>query len=92
MEYRYDPQVEQSMRVYYETLGEKDRRRYAAVEAEKLPYGGIVYIAQILGCAARTIRRGIKELRVIGQEGDPAEGRERREGAGRPKKASAVRK
>ncbi len=32
----YSLQVEQQMRRFYESLSEKDRRRYAAVEAFKL--------------------------------------------------------
>ena len=30
---RYEPNVEERMRVFYQTLSEKDRRRYAAIEA-----------------------------------------------------------
>lgn len=37
----YSPMVEKQMQSYYESLSEKDRRRYAAVEAKKLGYGGI---------------------------------------------------
>lgn len=55
------------MRVYFETLNEKDRRRYAAVEAEKLPHGGIAYTAHVLGCVPRTVRRGLKELREMAE-------------------------
>ena len=29
----YRPEIEQAMKKYYATLAEKDRRRYAAVEA-----------------------------------------------------------
>ncbi len=46
----------------YRSLSEKDRRRYAAVEAKKLGYGGIVYIATAFGCDEKTIKRGIVEL------------------------------
>ncbi len=42
--------------------GEKDRRRYAAVEATKLGHGGIEYIARLLGCDPKTIRQGQSEL------------------------------
>jgi len=51
------------MRTVYTTLSEKDRRIYAAIEAERLPRGGISYIASVLGCARKTIRRGIRELK-----------------------------
>lgn len=45
----YRPGIEQAMKKYYATLGEKDRRRYAAVEAMKLGNDGVKYIAQLLG-------------------------------------------
>jgi hypothetical protein len=38
---------EQQMKIYYESLSEKDRRRYAAIEAEKIGYGGFQYISQL---------------------------------------------
>ena len=54
----YSPQVEQSMKTFYESLREKDRRRYAAVEATKLGHGGTDYIAALLGCDPQTIGQG----------------------------------
>ena len=50
------------MERYYRSLSEKDRRRYAAIEALKLGHGGISYICSVLGCHAHTIRRGMEEL------------------------------
>ncbi|MBF0227874.1 MAG: ISAzo13 family transposase [Desulfobacterales bacterium] len=50
------------MREYYESLNEKDRRRYAGVEAFKLGHGGQNYIAKVLGCSRRTVRRGAIEV------------------------------
>jgi hypothetical protein len=47
---------------FYRSLNERDRRRYAAVEAGRLGHGGIEYIAQVLGCDAKTIARGMVEL------------------------------
>ena len=55
--------VEQQMRDFYGSLNEKDRRRYAALEANKVGHGGITRICRILGCDPKTVRRGIKELR-----------------------------
>jgi len=40
----------------------KDRRRYAAIEAVKLGWGGITYISQLFGCDYYTIRFGIEKL------------------------------
>ena len=41
----YSPEIEHSMRMFHDSLSEKDRRRYAAIEAAKLGHGGIEYIA-----------------------------------------------
>ncbi len=40
----YPAPIEAQMQQYYQSLSEKDRRRYAAIEAVKLGYGGQVYI------------------------------------------------
>ena len=42
----YSLVVEQQMKQFYHSLSEKDRRRYAAIEAVKLGWGGITYISQ----------------------------------------------
>lgn len=59
---KYAEQVEVHMRNFYESLSEKDRRRYAAVEAEKLGYGGATYIAELFGCDPKTIQRGVEDV------------------------------
>jgi len=74
----YDLEIKRTMRWFYATLSEKDRRHYAAVEARKLGHGGIEYIASILRCDPKTIRQGLNELK---QEQDPAEGRVRKKGS-----------
>jgi hypothetical protein len=61
--WRYAPEIEQQMKTVYDSLSEKDRRIYAAIEAQKFSRGGISYMAEILGCTRKTIRRGIKELK-----------------------------
>ena len=58
----FAPEVEQVVKTMYGSLREKDRRRYAAVEAAKLGHGGIEYIAGLLGCDAKTIRQGRRDL------------------------------
>ncbi len=50
------------MQRLYKSLSEKDRRRYAAVEAVKLGWGGISYISQLFECDYYTIRFGSDEL------------------------------
>ena len=37
----YSPEIQRSMQMFYLSLSEKDRRRYAAIEAAKLGYGYI---------------------------------------------------
>ena len=52
----YAADVEQKMKRFCGWLSEKDRRRYAAVEAAKLGHGGVEYIAQVLECDPKIIR------------------------------------
>jgi hypothetical protein len=58
----YAPDIERQMKRLFESLAEKDRRRYAAIEATKLGHGGIEYIASVLTCDPKTIRQGQAEL------------------------------
>lgn len=41
---------------------EKDKRSYAAVEAAKLGYGGLGYIANVLCCDPKTIQQSRQDL------------------------------
>jgi len=59
---RYDSEIEEQMRSFYRSLHENERRRYAALEAKKLGYGGVEYVSQVLGCDPKTIRAGREEL------------------------------
>ena len=54
----YSPEIEHSMRMFHDSLSEKDRRRYAAIEAAKLGHGGIEYVATLLDCDPKTILQG----------------------------------
>lgn len=81
-----DPANEKRLRDFANTLNEKDRRRFAAIEAKQRGFGGITYIASVLGCSEKTIARGIAELDQL--EEDPVAGRTRRPGAGRKKRSS----
>jgi hypothetical protein len=74
----YPPEVYEHMKAFYDSLSEKDRRRYAAVEAEKLGHGGVEYIASVLGCDEKTIRQGRSDVRHLPE--DEAEGRIRKKG------------
>lgn len=51
----YSPEIEHSMQMFHDSLSEKDRRRYAAIEAAKLGHGGIAYVSILLGCDPKTI-------------------------------------
>jgi hypothetical protein len=84
-----DPAIEKQLRDFAQSLSEKDRRRFAAIEATQRGYGGVSYVARILGCSVRTIERGLKELDHL--ENDPAAGRVRRPGAGRKKRLNLSR-
>jgi hypothetical protein len=85
--WKYSPEIEEQMRTVYTCLSEKERRSYAALEAQKLPHGGITYLSDILGCDRKTIRRGITELK------DPRtlpKDRIRREGGGANAKIETI--
>lgn len=86
---RFDAETARQMRLFAETLSEKDARRYAALQARQLGHGGIRYVAEVLGCSERTIARGMAELEQLPH--DPAAGRVRRPGAGRKKRSAPVR-
>ena len=58
----YPEKTEDLMRRYYESLNERDRRRYAGMEALILGHGGQNYIAKILGCSRKTVRKGAVEV------------------------------
>jgi hypothetical protein len=61
----YSPEIEHSMRMFFNSLSEKDRRRYAAIEAAKLGYGGVELISTLLGCDPKTIRQGRQDLEQL---------------------------
>ena len=78
----YPDPIEQLIKTLYTSLSEKDRRRYAAVEARKLGHGGIQYIADLLGCSRTTIVRGIADLEAMPAQSE-YDARIRQPGGGR---------
>jgi hypothetical protein len=90
----YDQNHEETMRLYCRSLPEDHRRRYAAVEALKIGFSGIAYVAEVLGMSRRTVYAGIDELETMGED-DPDDPRRpsgdseriRRPGGGRPSAA-----
>ena len=74
--YRQD--IEVQMKRLFATLSEKDRRRYAAIEAAKLGSGGVSAISGLFGLFGldvKTVRRGLTELALLD---DPAQDRVRK--------------
>jgi hypothetical protein len=66
------------MKAFYESLSEKDRRRYAAVEVEKLGHGGVEYIANLFGCDPKTVGHGSRDVAELPMA--EARGRVRKKG------------
>ena len=58
----YSAEIEVQMQRYYQSLSEKDRRRYAAIESIKFDYGGATYIRRLLGCHHDTLQQGLRDL------------------------------
>lgn len=85
----YTPEVEDAMRRFHKSLNEKDRRRYAGIEALKLGRGGKNYIAGVVNCSRRTVHKGAIEVsglpsrEVQDQIGEPCAARIRKAGGGR---------
>jgi hypothetical protein len=75
----YSKLIEKQMKSLFDSLSERDRRMYAAVEANKLERGGIKYISDLLGCSTLTIAQGKKDL----LHGSIEAGRIRKPGGGR---------
>ena len=74
----YEEHVEVQMMNFYRSLSEKDRRRYASVEAGKLGHGGVAYISRLFGCDPDTIRQGAADVQQLPE--DAAGGRVRKKG------------
>jgi len=77
----YTLEIEAAMKKFYDSLNEKDRRRYAGIEALKLGWGGRNYIARILRCSRHTVSKGAEE--VSGLSGKEVYERIREPGGGR---------
>ena len=59
----YTPSTERDMKMFYDSLNEKDKRHYAALEARKLCHGGTTYISDLLGCDRSTVQIGVEEFK-----------------------------
>jgi hypothetical protein len=78
----YCEEIEAEMLKFYTSLSEKDKRRYAAIEAKKIGHGGIKYISELFGCHRNTITEGKNEIENIESEKFNAQGI-REKGGGR---------
>jgi hypothetical protein len=58
----YPAEIEAQTQRYYQSLSEQDRRRYAAIEAIKLGYGGQAYLRRLFGGHHETLGLGMAEL------------------------------
>lgn len=72
---------EKNSKKLYDSLGEKDARRYAG--NLYLLTGDLSYISNLLNISEKTVRKGLKELN---QEELPCSGRQRHHGGGRKSK------
>lgn len=75
----YEKNIELKMQRLFATLSEKDRRRYAGIEAAKLGQGGIDYVSGLFEMDPKTVRRGLTELEL---PDDPAQSRVRKKRGG----------
>ena len=68
-EFRGDDQSHEAlMRLYFRSLPENHRRRYAVVKALKIGFCSIAYVARELGMSRRMIYTGIRELEAMGND------------------------
>ena len=58
----FDEEIEDYMLLFFDSLNEKDRRHYLALEAKKLGHGGIKYLSELFEVSEQTIRRGLEDL------------------------------
>lgn len=76
-------ELHRQMNRFVRTLGERQRRLYAALEARKVGRGGLQLLSLITGLHVQTIRRGLRELDNPSADLPPQ--RQRRPGGGRPR-------
>lgn len=62
---KYSTKIESDIKIVYARLSEKDKRRYAAAEVNKLGFGGKKYISELLKINPKTITKGQLELKEL---------------------------
>jgi len=83
---RYNQETEAKMVLHFNELTEKNKRHYAALEAERLGYGGQKYISCLFKISEYRIRKGIEELNRPELLAQIPPGKQRRPGGGRKKR------
>lgn len=87
---KYDKEIVEQMRQYFGQLSEKDKRHYAALEVQKLGFGGKKYISEILNISRPRIDRGILDLTDKKRYEQIPVDKQRRIGGGRKKKKKNI--
>lgn len=59
---RYTTEIEEQMIRFYNTLSEKEQRRYMGLESLKLGEGSKKYICELFGSDYHRLQKGLKEL------------------------------
>lgn len=80
---KYDITLEQMMVSYYNSLQERSKRHYAAIEALKLGFGGKKYIAKLFNMSINTVQKGVLELKTGKNTDEVLGSRQRKVGGGR---------
>lgn len=62
---KYTVEIEEDMKLVYKRLNERDKRRFAAAEVNKLGHGGKKYISNLLKINPKTITKGQLELEEL---------------------------
>ncbi len=84
-----DRRLHEQMNLLLSRLDEPQRRWYAALESNRIGFGGDRLLSQITGLDEKTIARGRQEL--AGSLADAPVRRQRRAGAGRPAAEKKIR-
>ena len=87
---KYPISVERQMQLFYLNLKERERRHYAALEAQKLAHGGQKYIQDLFDIHPKTLKRAIDELNNPELFASLPTVKQRRSGGGRKKKQSII--
>ena len=82
----YDSDFLEKQLSYYQSIPEKQRRHFLAMEYLRLGVGSQRYLASIFNCSRKTILKGVRELTAKNYEGDYL--RQREAGGGRKKRSA----